>query len=618
MTITKRCTLLLLIFLGGCAVSTDNTIVTQPPQITGKASQASKQQSDLPTTVAILPFTNSTDSKFAWEAVRKTMANHFATRNYRWVHWRDVDARLKLAGYDDPATISQLPPAKVAGLLGVDGLIYGNVTYYNKTFAGIYSQISVGVDLRFVNARGKVLWQVKDVKRSRAGGVSTTPVGLLMNALVAAKHLYGDINLYRAADDLGRDLADQLPEPATLAQAKRPAITNVVHSGVGRILKYGDTLDIGLEGDPGMTAVAMIEGLGLVDLKEVEPGQYVGQVNIRPDINLNRVAVVGRLQSPTGQTSSWISPYGLLSVDNAPPAAVNALQAVSRNAGVQLSWQPPADDDVAGYQVSYARTQTGEPVATFNAPNASYLLGGLENFVPVYVSVAAIDKAGNIGAALKIATLAAPDPRFAAAKAMPANLPPVISGTWRLTATGNPYYLRGKSRLATDGTLLVGPGVEFRVAPSASLTVMGELQVYGSAAAPVTATGDANGFDSFLILQSSLPVTITGLKVTGAGIPVAINAGNPSLADSTLAQSRFNALTIGGSARPVIKGCTISGANASGVIIQGQAQPVFEGNRFIDNQPFHLQNGSSYQVNVSGNTFNPPASATTMLGDLVY
>jgi hypothetical protein len=57
---------------------------------------------------------------------------------------------------------------------------------------------------------------------------------------------------------------------------------------------------------------------------------------------------------------------------------------------------------------------------------------------------------------------------------------------------------------------------------------------------------------------------------------------------------------------------------ASGVIIQGQSQPTFEGNRFINNEPFHLQNGSNYPINASGNTFEPPASNTTVLGDVLY
>ncbi|HKI74593.1 MAG TPA: GNA1162 family protein [Pseudomonadales bacterium] len=615
---TRHVIWILLLFVAGCAVSTDNSVVTQPAMTTGKMSQASGGQNALPTTVAILPFTNSTDSKFAYEVVRRTMANHFATRNYRWLHWRDVDNRLRLAGIDSADQLAAHSPRELAQILGVDGLIYGNVTNYAKTFVGIVSQITVGVDLKFIDADGKVIWQAQNVKKSRAGGVSTSPVGLIINALVAANHLRGDLNLYRVADDLGREMAAKLPEPARLSQREKPVITNVVHSGVGQVLKYGDTLDIALEGDPKMTAAAVIDGLGVVDLKEQSPGQYVGHVNIPRKLNLKDVVVTGRLQDGFGQTTSWISPYGLLDVDNTPPGAVSHVAVTSADGSVHLTWQPPGDSDLAGYTIGLASTETGAPAQTFNAPNSDYIVDHLTNFDTVYITVAARDIAGNLGPATRIAAAAAPDPRFAEARLMGPDLPAVISGVWKLAPNGSPYRLRSESRIATDGVLLIGAGVTLIASPEARLSVLGELHIFGNAQRPVVVAGDKDQtFNAFLVLQGKLPVTVTGLKVNGAGVPVEIDAGEPLIADSSLTNS-FNAISIAGSARPVIKNCTISGAKASGVVIQGNAQPTFEGNHFINNQPFHVQNGSTYTVNLAHNTFEPAASNTTILGEANY
>ncbi|MEX2328012.1 MAG: right-handed parallel beta-helix repeat-containing protein, partial [Pseudomonadales bacterium] len=406
---------------------------------------------------------------------------------------------------------------------------------------------------------------------------------------------------------------------AALSQREKPSITNVVHSGVGQYLKYGDTLQIGLEGEAGMMAAGVVEGIGIIDLEETAPGQYVGSISLGRDLDLDGVVVTGRLQNDYGQTASWISPYGLLIVDNTPPGQITDVIALSRDGGVQLRWQPPSDRDVAKFQIAIAESQTGPANATFESSDPTYMVAGLTNFEPIHVLVSARDLAGNVSSPTRIQAIPAPDERFGTATQLDAEIPAVITGTKRLTAAGNPYHLRTSSRIETGASLFIGPGVEISVSPRAKLSVLGELHTFGSATAPVVASDiDGQGFDEFLVLQSNAPVSLDGLIVSGAGIPLQITAGNPLIANCALNNSRFNAISISGAARPVIRNCTISGAMASGVIIQGQSQPTFEGNRFINNEPFHLQNGSNYQVNASGNTFEPPASSMTVLGDVLY
>ena len=128
-----------------------------------------------------------------------------------------------------------------------------------------------------------------------------------------------------------------MPAPEFLAGNTLPVITNVVHSGVGQYLRYGDVLEIGLEGDAGLTAVASIDGAGLIELSEVEAGQYVGRLNISNTLNLENVNLVGRLKNDTGQFSSWTSPYGLVNIDNQPPLAVNQLTVHSADRQVKLN-----------------------------------------------------------------------------------------------------------------------------------------------------------------------------------------------------------------------------------------------------------------------------------------
>ncbi len=615
----RACTIMLIFFVSGCAVSTDNTVIAGPAITSGKTETNSKADTNLPATIAVLPFENKTESDFAYTVVRQTMVNHFSTKNYRMLHWKDVDHRLALAGVEDATMLRSKTAAELRQILGVDGLLYGDITHYNKTFAGVYSQISVGVELRLLNASDEVVWEVKNVKRSHAGGVSTTPVGLIMNALVAAKHLYGDINLYRAADDLGRDLAKEMPEPQAVSRGVKPVITNVVHSGVAQYLNYGDSLEIGIEGSPGMKAAASIDGIGIIDLEEVEPGQYVGSISLDKKHNVTDVAVVGRLQDDYGQSSSWVSPYGLLNVDNMAPGMVTGLKAVSQPGAVGLNWERPDDADTAGYEVTYSRSENGEPVDQFQASDSSIRLQNLPDFQQIHVSVIALDKAGNKGPAATVVAIPAPDTRFGDANLLPSDLPVGISGVNRLSVDNSPYYLRSRSSVAIDGVLLIAPGVKIVVSPTARLSVLGEIHSFGNMDHPVLVTGDDGQiFNEFLLLMSSQPISLKGLKVTGAGIPIQISAGSPLISDCILADSEFNGMTISGASRPTIRHCTISGAKASGVIVSGQAQPTFESNLFSNNDPFQLQNGSTYQIDVRGNTFEPEISAMTFLGDVNY
>ena len=611
--------LVLFLFLTGCAVSTNDTISVLPALKTGSSDQKLDMTARLPTTVAVLPFVNKTGSDFAYTVVRRTLFNHFSPKNYRLLHLQDIDNRLALAGIDTPALVAQKTPAELMAILGVDGLIYGDVTHYDKIFAGTYSQVAVGVEMRFVNGAGETVWEVKDVKRSHSGGLSMSPVGLIMNALVAAQHVYGDLNLYRAADDLGRALAEDLPEPENLSQRARPLITNVVHSGVNQYLKYGDKLEIGLEGAAGMKAVAVIDGLGIVDLVEVEAGQYVASVVLANNLDLTDIAVTGKLQDSFGQTSQWVSPYGLLNVDNTPPAAVSQLRAEARNGAIYLDWTAPADRDIALYKITSAVSETGTTSEAWESTNSDYLVASSTNFVTRYLSVAAVDQAGNVGTQQRLAAEAAPDGRYSDAVSIGSAFPAIISGVYKMSPAGNPYFLRNPSRVATDGVLLIAPGVEIRVSPRASLAVMGELHVFGTAETPVTVDDIADqGFEGFLALQSNQDISIQGLNITGAGIAIDISAGSPLISDSRLTENAFSGMSISGVARPVIRNTVISGAKASGVIISGQAQPIFENNQFIDNQPFHLQNGTEYQLQATGNEWQPAASNMTVLGDVSY
>ena len=61
-----------------------------------------------------------------------------------------------------------------------------------------------------------------------------------------------------------------------------------------------------MQGDPNLSAAARIEGIGVVDLTEVEPGQYSGKLAIDKKHQVEDIVVTGLLQDQFGQSVSWI------------------------------------------------------------------------------------------------------------------------------------------------------------------------------------------------------------------------------------------------------------------------------------------------------------------------
>ena len=595
--------------LGGCAAQTDDGIVAGPILTGTSDAETAEAATGLPRTIAIMPLSNETDSELAIDVVRQTLTNHFGSRNYRVVHTGDVNQRLTAAGYTlDGKGLPEL--SDLRRITGADGIITGSVTHYDKTFAGVAARISVGVSLTLHNGADELVWESEGVKRSYAGGVSTSPVGLIVNALTAAKHIYGDANLYRAADELGRSLATSMPSPASLGAQTLPTISTVVHSGVNQRLNYGDTLSIGLEGDPGLSATALIPEIGLVGLSEAEPGQYVGEITIDNTLNLDQVAITGRLENEQGVASNFVSPFGLLTVDNEAPSGVTELSVLSQDGGIQLTWTPSSSADARQVVIT---TPDGKSVSA-SAMDSTAVISGLTNFADSEIVVAVEDIAGNLSQPQRLIGIAAPDPRFATATDADNVLPAFIRGVQRLRASRSPYYLGQPTTIATDGALIIEPGTVIELSKGSKLTVLGAFAAYGTKAAPIQlATKNNNRVGEFLVLSSATPSHVAGLSSGQVNLPIQVTSGAPDLIDNTLDQT-FNAIVVSGASKPTLRGNVISRATAAGVIVSDQAQPIFESNTFTDNEPFHIQNGSTFPINVKGNAFSPAASPMTILG----
>ncbi|HSR12827.1 MAG TPA: GNA1162 family protein, partial [Thermodesulfobacteriota bacterium] len=244
---------------GGCIYTEHAKVITQvvsPFKGDYKVDESLRDRP--PQTVAVLPFLNRTDKKEAFEIVRQSFHGHFSRLNYTAVPLFQIDHVLGQAGLDSAEKVAETPLPKLRELLKTDALIRGEITHYDRIYAGVYSQVAVGAEVQMVDGKsGKELWSAKNVSRKHGGGIALSPVGLVLTAASTALNMR-QIELLRTSDDLFRDMVKTVPQP-TVAQATRPPnITIMAHDGMRRTdrsaLKAGDVLKVALEGDPRKTA----------------------------------------------------------------------------------------------------------------------------------------------------------------------------------------------------------------------------------------------------------------------------------------------------------------------------------------------------------------------------
>ncbi len=609
------------LLLAGCAVSTKDTIsVTQPvsavesavDQLLGKEKDIPDvDTSGLPRHLAIVPFANVTDEPEAAEVMRRTLQNHLATKNYRVVHWRETD--LKLTGWQD---LEQASSASLTEALGVTGLVRGTITSYEFLFAGVYAQIKLGVDLRLENAAGEELWRDQLEVTTRAGGISTTPWGILLNAALATMHL-SEKNLLAAADDLGREVAGVFPEPEGYQGMSGPMVSEVIHDGAEKILRYGDTLTIGIKGASGQRAIAAIDGVGSFDLVEDEPGVYIGTQPVSANWNATNKQVTGVLVDASGQQTRWVSPVGLVNIDNTAPEAVAALELNAHSGNAYLSWQPSAAVDLSGYRVYQLSGGERSLVQEIEENESSVPQSGM--FGTLRFEVTALDRAGNESSGVTATTRAYPVPGAVEAQMADSRLSGVVSGGGLLlTAANSPYTLADQLVIEADGELYVEPGVVVRVSPTASVHIRGKAWFWGGQQAIQFEPAQDAAVDRYLVLDSEQTVDIEGVTFERAGIAMDIRGGSALVKGAVFNNTEHSALHISGSASPRFESCTIAGSNTSGVVIEHHAQPVFSQCTFSGNQPFHMQSTSIYEINAEGNTWQPAASPSSILGQVRY
>ena len=592
----RRLALLLIVglLLPGCA-----GLAGQP------ASSELPARDTLPRTLAVLPFVSVPDREEQARVMARMLHGAMGARSsFELVRSHVVEERLVRAGLTDPKALAEKDPIEIARLLGVDGLVYGELTHWDRIFLLAYSQVSAGASIKLVDGRsGAIVFQKHEVARSHEGGIPTTPWGAAMTAIRSAWKLR-EIELVRACDDLIRALIDGMPMPPPSEARRGPSFGNVVSDGTGRLLKAGDVVTVIAEAQPGQIgAFDVVPVAKNVVMEETGPGVYTGRYTVKPGDDAADAFVVARIADRGGRSVEREDILGRFAVDTVPPSTPPRVTVALRDGATEISWASSPEADVSAYRVyRSASPLTGfTPVTTTETTSFRDPAEGI-----AYYRVTAVDRAGN----------ESPHGASAGLAALPSSLPGRIAGESYLVPAHSPYLVQGGVTIEEGAIVRVLPGVVVRFAPGADGIVVkdGRLIAQGTAEKRVTFTSASStpapgDFTSAVRIQArpNQTSTLEHVVVEYASVALRVEGGGLEVLHAEIARNRQGGIEVSDAGVLKLSGSAIQGHRAgAGVTLQGFARGVLRGNRIADNG-WAVVNHSANQADARENWWGAPS-----------
>jgi len=610
-----------LLVLQSCLVATKDTIIT--PEITtlfeGEYKVDPYMKDHIPKSVAVLPFVDLSKSKEAIDVVRRGFYNHFSSLPYTDMELYKVNSLLSKAGLTDAETISKTSPQELGRILGVDAVVFGEISNFDKLFLVLYSQVSVGAEIKMYDARtGNFLWSGKHTVRKHEGGISTNPIGLIAVVISTALNMR-DIQLLRANDDLFRDMVKTIPVPSIAEALKPPSITLLTQDSKGLPKKAGDEIKVVIQGAPRMQAWFDIGVYKKhLEMKEVEPGGYYGVYKVLPGDNIDKAIITGYLTDDSGNTGQWVDAIGSVTLDTIPPDKPKNMTAIGRNKLVLLNWEKPQAADLAGYKIYRSNTPLSGyvEIGKTELNECRDAEATLVNSQKYYYRIAAYDFAGN-------------DSELAQVTGMPiAPGPTPVSGAIETNTIwysgASPYVLEGDVVVKDKALLTIEPGTEIK-SRGGALIIEGRINAQGDderiinldtvqegklwAGINFVNVKDKENLVKFVRIknaqtaitcQSSSPkIEMSEFTQNNEVLKILGTFSKPLIAKNSIYKNKGVALQVSDGAAPLIKENSIQDNDDTGLMIQSASPEVMQNTIARNNNNGIVVKGAG--VNISQN-----------------
>lgn len=130
------------------------------------------------TTIAILPFQNKTGKEGIEDTLRTCFFTNLSMKGFELLKIEEVDERLNLAELN-ANNIDKEDIYKMGKIVKADALLYGAVTKCCKKHFGVYSQVTIGTEVKLVDAKSyKTIWQVNHTETTHGGSVPVSPLSI--------------------------------------------------------------------------------------------------------------------------------------------------------------------------------------------------------------------------------------------------------------------------------------------------------------------------------------------------------------------------------------------------------------------------------------------------------
>jgi hypothetical protein len=521
---------------------------------------------DLPTIIAVMPFQNQTAVPGADERVRREFCNLFSSKPYVDIELAVIDEKIVMLERETGKRVFDLKPAEVCRAIGCDGLIFGNVTAYEKVYAGVYSQLGAAAEIWMVDAEtGKEVVRVQDSVNYYEGNIPLSPLGAIMTALSTAANVR-ELQEVRMVNELSNKLIQKIPDPEKTPAVRRPVINAVITNVSEGPFGSGEIVKVGLYGEPGIVAGFDIGNFkrGLL-MKETQAGVYLGEYAAMPGDNAKDMPIIAHLKRPSGPESHWNYTGGLVTIDTTAPPKVTNLKARSFNDRIKLSWEYPRDvPDLAGFLIFRSLQPLSGYEELARVELNAYEDRKLKPDGVYYYRVVAVDKSGNHS-------------EFSATTTDQARMadqgPAVLTGVLQSdTVLSGIYSLTGQLSVPRGVSLTIGPATTIVAEKGAGIRVQGILIVDGL-------NGQVRLFSrkdqkwAGVVIEGG-QVEMNGFLLSGSAVGISLN-GTEGRVENAAITDNDTGISISGAAPVVVRNCWVAGNN-TGIELTGTGSKVLQ------------------------------------------
>ena len=182
-------------------------------------------QTDRTTTkrVCVLPFADKIQAPRLANQVRQSFAGHLSIKHFADAELYDIDARLETLGTEWQTASAQ----DLGKALNCNALVYGEVTRASRLYLALYSQLTLEGNILLVDAEtGQTLVKDAYATKFRSADLPLSPLSIVPDAIKNLQNL-SDAQMVRAIDDLGRNLANKVPDlPALPTSSTTTAVSS--------------------------------------------------------------------------------------------------------------------------------------------------------------------------------------------------------------------------------------------------------------------------------------------------------------------------------------------------------------------------------------------------------